>query len=243
MIASFDGYALDSERRELRRGNVTLSLEPKVFDLLAYLLEHRDRVVSRDELIASVWNGRIVSESALSSCINAARMAIADDGAAQRLIKTFPHKGIRFVGSVQGIEPREPYAAMPALLALPEKPSIAVLPARLVLAEQACRGSPAGLLFIVEIREPPLSRAMKHAGVSSIVQGGGKRRLSDMASPGCGLEQGVLSSHSACTRRICGLPRAMVGHARRVNPAFGNPPASTSIKMKKRIALLGQGAF
>jgi TolB-like protein len=136
VIASFDDYALDSGRRELRRGNVTLSLEPKVFDLLAYLLEHRDRVVSRDELIASVWNGRIVSESALSSCINAARMAVADDGAAQRLIKTFPRKGIRFVGSVQEIEPREPAAATPALLSLPEKPSIAVLPFQNLSSDQ-----------------------------------------------------------------------------------------------------------
>ena len=128
MIASFDGYALDSERRELSRGNVTLSLEPKVFDLLTYLLKHRDRVVSRDELIASVWNGRLVSESALASCINAVRVAIADDGVAQRLIKTFPRKGIRFVGSVQEVEPPGSDSATPALLALPEKPSIAVLP-------------------------------------------------------------------------------------------------------------------
>jgi DNA-binding winged helix-turn-helix (wHTH) protein len=80
VILAFDEYALDRDRRELRCGDAAISLEPKVFDLLAYLLEHRDRVVSRDELIASVWDGRIVSESALASCINAARAAIADDG-------------------------------------------------------------------------------------------------------------------------------------------------------------------
>ena len=62
MILAFDDYALDRERRELRRGRVLLNLEPKVFDLLAYLIEQRDRVVSRDDLIASVWDGRIVSE-------------------------------------------------------------------------------------------------------------------------------------------------------------------------------------
>ena len=128
MILAFDDYALDRERRELRRGQVLLNLEPKVFDLLAYLIEQRDRVVSRDDLIASVWDGRIVSESALASCINAARTAIADDGTNQRLIKTVPRKGIRFVGTVHEVEQTEAKRVVPAGLALPEKPSIAVLP-------------------------------------------------------------------------------------------------------------------
>jgi TolB-like protein len=128
VILAFDGYALDRDRRELRCGDAAIGLEPKVFDLLAYLLEHRDRVISRDELIASVWNGRIVSESALASCINAARAAIADDGAGQRLIKTFPRKGIRFIGSVQEVAPGSRKSAAPHVLALPDKPSIAVLP-------------------------------------------------------------------------------------------------------------------
>jgi TolB-like protein/Tfp pilus assembly protein PilF len=128
VILTFDDYALHRERRELRcRGDV-ISLEPKVFDLLAYLLENRDRVVSKDELIVSVWDGRIVSESALASCINAARAAISDDGAAQRLIKTFPRKGIRFVGDVVESELKRQANSSPELLALPDKPSIAVLP-------------------------------------------------------------------------------------------------------------------
>jgi TolB-like protein/Tfp pilus assembly protein PilF len=128
VIIAFDDYALDRERRELRCHGVELNLEPRVFDLLAYLLQNRDRVVSRDDLIASVWEGRIVSESSLASCINAARTAISDDGTAQRLIKTFPRKGVRFVGSVREIETGEPKKAALAALALPEKPSIAVLP-------------------------------------------------------------------------------------------------------------------
>ena len=129
MIFEFDDYSLDTRQRELRRGGSVVSLEPKVFDLLAFLLEKCDRVVTRDELIESVWGGRIVSESALASCINAARAAIQDDGAAQRLIKTFPRKGIRFVGNLRSSEAAEPEkpAARP-LLALPERPSIAVLP-------------------------------------------------------------------------------------------------------------------
>jgi TolB-like protein/Tfp pilus assembly protein PilF len=78
-------------------------------------------------LIASVWDGRIVSESALASCINAARTAVADDGTNQRLIKTFPRKGIRFVGTVHEVEGNRAIPIAPAVLALPEKPSIAVL--------------------------------------------------------------------------------------------------------------------
>src|SRR5262245_37526762 len=105
-----------------------------VFDLLAYVIQHRERVVSRDDLIAHVWDGRIVSESALASCINAARSAVGDSGEAQRLIKTLPRKGIRFVGVVRGetkpAETGSPTVAEPPKsdLALPDKPSVAVLP-------------------------------------------------------------------------------------------------------------------
>ena len=78
MLYLFDGYALDTDRRELRRGEKLLPVEPKVFDLLAYLIESRERVVTKDDLIAQVWMGRVISESALSSCINAARVMIGD---------------------------------------------------------------------------------------------------------------------------------------------------------------------
>ncbi len=129
MIFVFGDYALDTGQRELRRGQLPIGVEPKVFDLLCYLLDHHDTVVSRDDLIASVWDGRIVSESALASCINAARTAVGDDGATQRLIKTFPRKGVRFVGEIQKVEARSPEISRNvAALALPEKPSIAVLP-------------------------------------------------------------------------------------------------------------------
>ena len=78
-----------------------VAVEPQVFDLLVHLIRHRDRVVSKDDLLASVWQGRIVSESALFNRINAARSAIGDTGDQQRLIKTLPRKGIRFVGEVR----------------------------------------------------------------------------------------------------------------------------------------------
>ena len=97
----FEDCALDTDRRELRRGTALVAVEPQVFDLLVHLIRHRERVVSKDDLLASVWQGRIVSESALFNRINAARSAIADTGEQQRLIKTLPRKGIRFVGEVR----------------------------------------------------------------------------------------------------------------------------------------------
>jgi pimeloyl-ACP methyl ester carboxylesterase len=96
----FSGHVLDIERRELRRGDTLIGLEPQVFDLLVYLLKNRDRVVSKDDLIEGVWGGRIVSESTLTSRINAVRKAVGDSGEEQRLIRTIARKGIRFVVDV-----------------------------------------------------------------------------------------------------------------------------------------------
>jgi adenylate cyclase len=100
LLYLFEDYALDSDRRELRRRGDQIAVEPQVFDLLRFLVENRDRVVSKDDLIASVWGGRIVSESTLDSRINAARRAIGDNGKDQRLIRTTIGKGVRFVGSM-----------------------------------------------------------------------------------------------------------------------------------------------
>jgi TolB-like protein len=97
---SFADHRLDSDRRELRRGSALVPVEPQVFDVLVYLLQNRDRVVSKDDLIASVWGGRIVSDSTLTSRINAARKAVGDSGQEQRLIRTIARKGIRFVAEV-----------------------------------------------------------------------------------------------------------------------------------------------
>src|ERR1700692_1911089 len=108
LLYIFDNYALDPDRRELRSGATAVAVEPQVFDLLVHLIRHREHVVSRDELIESIWGGRIVSESALSTRINAVRSAIGDSGTEQRLIKTLPRKGVRFVGEV-----REAPAASP----------------------------------------------------------------------------------------------------------------------------------
>jgi DNA-binding winged helix-turn-helix (wHTH) protein/Flp pilus assembly protein TadD len=101
LLYVFDDYLLDPDRCELRRGSSPVAIEPQAFDLLQYLIRHRERVVSRDELIESIWAGRLVSESALSTRINAVRNAIGDSGTQQRLIKTLPRRGIRFVGDVR----------------------------------------------------------------------------------------------------------------------------------------------
>jgi pimeloyl-ACP methyl ester carboxylesterase/DNA-binding winged helix-turn-helix (wHTH) protein len=97
----FGGYSVDVERRELRRGAELIDIGPQVFDLLVYLIRNRDRVVSKDDVLDAVWEGRIVSESTLTSRINAARTAIGDTGADQTLIKTIARKGFRFIGEVE----------------------------------------------------------------------------------------------------------------------------------------------
>src|SRR5262245_2224735 len=101
VLFSFETYVLDTAKRELRRGGETVALEPQVFDLLAYLIENRDRVVTQDDLLTGVWQGRIVSESTLRSRLTVARAAVGDDGEQQRLIRTLPRKGVRFVGTVR----------------------------------------------------------------------------------------------------------------------------------------------
>lgn len=135
MLYSFENYTLDTDRRELRRGSDLIGVEPQVFDLLEYLIRNGDRVVSREDLLASIWGGRIVSESALGSRINAVRSALNDTGGEQRLIKTFRRKGVRFVGTLREEKKTEDdnvtnfIPERPATeLTLPDKPSIAVLP-------------------------------------------------------------------------------------------------------------------
>ena len=127
----FEEFAFDIDRRELHRGAEVVSITPQVFDLLEYLIRNRERVVSKEDIINAVWNGRVVSDAALATRLNAVRAAIGDTGEEQRLIKTLPRKGFRFVGQVR--EAREIASSNPAdapesALALPDKPSIAVPP-------------------------------------------------------------------------------------------------------------------
>ncbi len=132
MKIAFENHVLDPDRRELFRGTEPIAVGPQVFDLLMYLVRNREHVVTKDALIEAVWGGRIVSESTLTSHINAVRKAIGDSGEEQRLVRTIARKGYRFVAEVrEGTEPpaaAAPHAPAPEPLALPDRPSIAVLP-------------------------------------------------------------------------------------------------------------------
>jgi TolB-like protein len=137
MIVNFGDCEIDVERRELKRANAPVHVEPQVFDLIDYLVRNRDRVVSKEDLIASIWGGRIVSDSTLTSRINAARKAIGDSGEEQRLIRTIARKGLRFVGEVhpqsdnaRAADRAPPHTAIaaPTGVSPPERRSIAVLP-------------------------------------------------------------------------------------------------------------------
>jgi DNA-binding winged helix-turn-helix (wHTH) protein/tetratricopeptide (TPR) repeat protein len=128
LIYRFADCDLDTARFELRRAGVLQPLEPQVFDVLRYLVEHRERLVTKDELLEKVWEGRFVSEAALSSRMKAVRQAIGDSGSAQSLIRTTRGRGFRFVGGVrevagaEGVIPRqEPDAASPAASRLLER--------------------------------------------------------------------------------------------------------------------------
>ena len=121
----FDEYVLDTDRRELHRGADAVSVAPQVFDILDYLIGNRERVVSKDDLMNAIWKGRIVSEAALATRINGVRTAVGDCGEAQRLIKTIPRKGFRFVGAV-----REEYGSRDSQRLLPVRSDLEQRPSR-----------------------------------------------------------------------------------------------------------------
>jgi TolB-like protein len=134
MKFAFGDHVLDPDRRELARGSEPVAVGPQVFDLLMYLLRNREHVVTKDDLIDAVWGGRIVSESTLTSHINAVRKAIGDTGEEQRLVRTIARKGYRFVGEVREADaserpdPARTHEPVAQALVLPDRPSIAVLP-------------------------------------------------------------------------------------------------------------------
>ncbi|MFM9939766.1 MAG: winged helix-turn-helix domain-containing protein [Hyphomicrobiaceae bacterium] len=144
MRVAFDEFELDAQRRELLCRGKPLAVEPKVFDLLVFLVDNRDRVVSKGELIEKVWQGRIVSDAALDTCIKTARRVVGDNGKSQRLIRTVARRGIRFVADATErnaivsllAQPPGDVTSQPTTgvqldaltLTLPDQPSIAVLP-------------------------------------------------------------------------------------------------------------------
>jgi DNA-binding winged helix-turn-helix (wHTH) protein/TolB-like protein len=114
LLFLFDNFILDVDHRELRRDGAAVPMQPQVFDLLEYLIRNRHQVVTKHDLIDTIWGGRIVSESTLATRINAVRKAIGDSGDAQRLIRTLPRKGLRFVGTVREADKPAEDRAMPA---------------------------------------------------------------------------------------------------------------------------------
>lgn len=143
----FGSCELDTDRHELRLDDTLQSVEPQVFSLLELLIENRDRVVSKEDLIHGVWQGRIVSDAALSSRVSAARQAVGDDGQRQTIIRTVPRLGFRFVAEVEPVGPdgasgpsrpavdsypdslgQTTATAVERTLPLPQKPTLAVLP-------------------------------------------------------------------------------------------------------------------
>ena len=151
MIYRFGPFELDLATLELRRDGKARDLEPQVFALLALLVENRDRVLSRDEIVEKVWDGRVVSDAAIASRVKSARQALGDDGQSQRLIRTIHRRGFRFVGDAQTL-PRAPQRAGPAQgpagepgslvpnLEHVSRPSLAVLPLRVVGNDRRCEG-------------------------------------------------------------------------------------------------------
>ncbi len=135
MLLTFGEYELDTGLFELRRNGQPLSLEPQVFNLLAYLAQHRDRVISRQELLDELWAGKVVTESTLNSRIKAARQAVGDSGQAQRCIATLNRRGYRFVAQAEEhqqaeIESDSNATIQPTrdIISRRDRPSLAVLP-------------------------------------------------------------------------------------------------------------------
>ena len=132
MLLRFDDYELDTERFELRRGGEACGIEPKVFDLIAYLAAHPAQVLTRDELIAAVWNGRVVSDTTVSTCIKGARKALGDTGESQIYIKTLRGRGFSFVANVTAHRAPEEAASAPPRNTGIKNPSLLITPFRAI---------------------------------------------------------------------------------------------------------------
>jgi len=156
----FEDVALDTDRREIRRGGRSLSVEPLVFDLITHLIRNRERVVSKEDLRAAIWGGRTVSESTLSSCITAVRATVGDNGEDQHVVRTLPRKGFRFVASVrEEAEPVAPeaFAHEPTPVATSQR-SRTPARAAVVLAAAAGLGTIAATLLVLLWPESDASR-------------------------------------------------------------------------------------
>ena len=103
----FNNYELDIRSQELKQNDNRVKVEPQVFDLLVYMIQNRGKLIDHQELIESIWKGRIVSDSAIAARISAARKAVGDNGKDQRVIKTVPRKGFKFLPTVETTQSNE----------------------------------------------------------------------------------------------------------------------------------------
>ena len=133
MIYQFGKYEVDTRNYQLRNDGSSVDLEPKVFDLLAYLVSHREKLVTREELFENLWPGQVVSDTSLSNQVKAVRRVIGDDGKRQDLVKTVHGRGYQFIADVQEQEPDDGSEIKSHLQIARERhadtrPSIAVMP-------------------------------------------------------------------------------------------------------------------
>jgi TolB-like protein len=196
----FAGYEMDLRRHELRRAGDVVHIEPQVFDLLLHLIRNRDRVVSKDELFDTIWNGRIVSEAALSSRINAARRAVGDDGDRQLFIKTIHKRGFRFVGEVQELAPATTAEPPPPP---PEPQALPVSPAVMLAREAAADRKPAiTVLPFTNLSQEPDTDYFGYGLTEDIIRLLARNRWLD-----------VLSRHSAAAFKGREVPAQEIGAA------------------------------
>ena len=133
----FDPFTLDVARGLLQADGQDIAIEPRGFALLVLLVANNDRIMTKDEIVAAVWDGRIVSDAAIATVIKTTRKTLGDDGVAQKFIRTVRGRGVRFVGNLAQNAPAEARrletAPAPSALVLPSsRPSIAILPFRMV---------------------------------------------------------------------------------------------------------------
>jgi DNA-binding winged helix-turn-helix (wHTH) protein len=221
---AFGDHRLDISRRELRRGAKVIELEPKVFDLLTFLVLSRDRIVTKDDLLQGVWGGRIVSESALTTRINAVRRALGDDGTAERLVRTFTRKGVRFVGDVTEVsDPAAVVGDPPSwATAAADKPSIAVLPFQNMSAD------PEQEFFADGIAEDVITALSRYPSLFVIARSSCftyRGRAVDVK------EIGVSWAFAMCSKVVCANPATVSGSTpswSRPRPAGMSGPTTTT---------------
>jgi DNA-binding winged helix-turn-helix (wHTH) protein len=187
MIYSFEEYELDLQRYELRCAGQPVKIEPQVFNLLAYLIQHRDRLITKEELLEQLWAGRVVGEATLTSRVRAARKAVGDTGRVQRLIQTLHRRGYRFIATIEErpsdtADMREPMPSghLPSLTA-PDGGHIAAMrlphhlpqdsvEQRTEMALEACADEALPSMLIPSVARRAVGRAVELAQLHSRLQ-------------------------------------------------------------------------